>query len=98
MYPLSPARVRPTRTLGARPAGGSFSGTRGCTARIAVPRLWLSREPVASFGLAGLDIDPASALQDWLMKKQVRPWPLLAARRAGRPHDSGAGCANDKPV
>lgn len=26
MFPLSPARVRPTRTLGARPAGGSCCG------------------------------------------------------------------------
>ena len=71
---------------------------RGCTARIAAPRLGLPREPIASSGLAGLDIDPASALQDWLMKKRVRPWPLLAARRDGRPHDSGVGGTNDKPV
>src|SRR5664280_394456 len=28
MYPLSPARVRPTRTLGARPAEGSSYGHR----------------------------------------------------------------------
>jgi len=62
-------------------------------ARISEPRLGLSREPVASFGLAGLDVDPASALQDWLMKKRVRPWPLQAAGRAGRPHGSGAGSA-----
>lgn len=32
------------------------------------------------------------------MKKRVRPWPLLAASMIGRPHDSGAGCAHDKPV
>ena len=77
---------------------GSFTGT-AAVRRGSQPRArGLRANQLRLRGLAGLDIDPASALQDWLMKKRVRSWPLLAARRAGRPHDSGVGGANDKPV
>ena len=93
-----------SRRLGRHRGGnrtGSYlfaCGTERMLRRISAPRPGLSQNQLRLRGLAGLDCDPASALQDWLMKKQVRPWPLLLARRARRPRGGGVGGTTDKSV
>jgi hypothetical protein len=51
--------------------------------------------PLRLSRLARLDLDPASALQDRLMKKQTTPRPLPPASKARRRRDGVGGADNE---